>query len=115
MSESVVNHVGDAQAIAVIATISVVTVLLRIVPFLALDRLSSNGYLRYLGAKMPTGVMVLLVAYTLKDLDLTKYPYGLPSILALVLSAGLYWKSSNSLSSIGLGLGLYLVSVNWII
>lgn len=70
---------GDAQAIAVIATISVVTVLLRVVPFVALDRLSSNGYLRYLGAKMPTGVMILLVAYTLKNLDLTKYPYGCPA------------------------------------
>jgi branched-subunit amino acid transport protein AzlD len=55
------------------------------------------------------------VAYTLKDLDLTKYPYGLPDILALVLSAGLYWKTSNSLSSIGLGLALYLVAVNAIV
>ncbi len=103
---------GDAQAIAVITTISVVTVLLRVIPFLALDRLSSSGYLRYLGAKMPTGVVIMLVAYTLKDLNLTKYPYGVPSILALVLSAGLYWRTSNSLSSIGLGLGLYLTAVN---
>jgi branched-subunit amino acid transport protein AzlD len=106
---------SDSRAFAVIATISVVTVLLRTIPFLALDRLSTNGYLRYLGTKMPTGVMVLLVAYTLKDLDLTKYPYGLPDILALVLSAGLYWKTSNSLSSIGLGLALYLVAVNAIV
>jgi branched-subunit amino acid transport protein AzlD len=106
---------SDTQAFAVIATISVVTILLRTVPFLALDRLSSNGYLRHLGAKMPTGVMVLLVAYTLKNLDLTKYPYGLPSILALVLSAGLYWRTRNSLTSIGLGLVLYLVAVNYVV
>lgn len=106
---------GDTRALAVILTISVVTVLLRSIPFLALDRLSDNGYLRYLGAKMPTGVMVLLVLYTLKNLDLTRYPYGLPSILALLLSAGLYFKTSNSLSSIGLGLALYLVAVNCVV
>jgi branched chain amino acid efflux pump len=106
---------SDTRALAVILTISVVTVLLRCVPFLALDRLSSNGYLRYLGRKMPTGVMVLLVTYTLKNLDLTEYPYGWPSIGALLLSAGLYWKTSNSLSSIGLGLALYLVAVNCIV
>src|ERR1700712_1376460 len=106
---------SDMRAFAVIATISVVTVLLRTVPFLAIGRLSSNGYLRYLGARMPTGGMVLLVAYTLKNLDLTRYPYGVPSILALGLSAGLYWRTGNSLSSIGLGLALYLVAVNCII
>ena len=106
---------GDLRAFAVIATISAVTVLLRVVPFLALERLSENGYLRYLGARMPTGIMVLLVVYTMKDLDLTKYPYGLPNILALVLSAGLYWRTHNSLSSIGLGLALYLVAVNGIV
>ncbi|MBV9821008.1 MAG: AzlD domain-containing protein [Actinobacteria bacterium] len=106
---------SDTRALAVILTISVVTVLLRSVPFLALERLAGNSYLRYLGTKMPTGVMVLLVAYTLKNLDLTKYPYGLPSIGALLLSAGLYWRTSNSLSSIGLGLALYLLAVNCIV
>jgi branched-subunit amino acid transport protein AzlD len=59
--------------------------------------------------------MVPLVAYTLKNLDLTQYRYGLPSILAQVLSAGLYGRTGNSLSSIGLGLALYLAAVNYII
>jgi branched-subunit amino acid transport protein AzlD len=106
---------SDVRALTVIATISVVTVLLRLIPFLALERLADNGYLRYLGARMPTGVMVLLVAYTLKDLNFTEYPYGLPNLSALALSAGLYWRTRNSLASIGLGLALYLVVVNAIV
>ena len=104
----------DARAFAVIITISVVTVLLRLTPFVAIDRLSSNTYLRYLGQKMPTGVMVLLVAYTLKDLDLTVRPYGLPEGTALLISISLYWKTRNALLSIGLGLATYLVAVNWV-
>lgn len=83
---------SDARAFAVIATISVVTILPRTVPFLALDRLSSNGYLRYLGTKMPTGVMVLLVAYTLKILispnTLMVYPASWRWCCQLVFTGG---------------------------
>jgi branched-subunit amino acid transport protein AzlD len=107
--------VGDARAFMVIATISVVTVGLRVLPFVALDRLASNGYLRYLGERMPTGVMIVLVAYTLKDLDLTTYPYGLPQLVALALAAGLYWNTNNSLLAIGTGLAGYMLAVNVIV
>ncbi len=106
---------SNVRALSVILTISAVTVSLRLIPFLALEKLSSSNYLRFLGEKMPTGVMVLLVAYTLKDLTITEYPYGLPHLGALVLSVALYWKTNNSLLSIGLGLALYMVVVNTIV
>lgn len=106
---------SDARALTVIATISVVTIALRAIPFLAVDRLSASPYLRFLGEKMPVGVMILLVAYTLKDLEIDRAPYGLPDLGALALSVALYWWTRNSLLSIGLALAAYLVVVNCLI
>jgi branched-subunit amino acid transport protein AzlD len=106
---------SDPRALSVILAISVVTIFLRLIPFLALEKLSSSSYLQFLGEKMPTGVMVLLVAYTLKDQTVTKYPYGLPHLGALLVSVALYWKTRNSLLAIGLGLAMYMVAVNMIV
>lgn len=107
--------VDNARALAVVLTTSAVTVTLRLIPFFALDKLSSSSYLRFLGKKMPTGVMMLLVAYTLKDQNVTTYPYGLPIFGAILLSVVLYLKKSNALLSIGLGLTAYMVAVNVIL
>lgn len=107
--------ITDVYAFSVVIAISVVTVVLRVIPFLAIGKLSSSGYLKYLGEKMPTGVMILLVAYTIKDQDLTVYPYGLPMLGALCLAGGMYWKTDNSLLSIGGGLALYMTLVNVVI
>ncbi len=106
------NMTSDWRALAVIATISAVTIVLRIAPFALLRRGAGDGYLRYLRDAMPPGVMLLLVAYTLRDLDPTRYPYGLPELIALALSLGLYWRTGRALLSIGVGLGCHLLFVN---
>jgi branched-subunit amino acid transport protein AzlD len=106
---------NDWRAFSVIITISVVTIGLRYAPILLVKRLEKNGYLRYLGECMPPGVMILLVLYTLKDKDLTRYPYGLPDLTALALSMLIYWKSRNALLAIGVGLATYIFAVNFII
>lgn len=102
----------DWRALSVIVTISAVTIGLRYAPILLMKKLANNGYLRYLGERMPPGVMILLVLYTLKDQDLTRYPYGLPDLAALALSVVIYWKTRNSLLAIGAGLASYIFAVN---
>lgn len=102
----------DLHVLAVICVISVVTVALRAVPFFAIRMLSRSRYLAYLGERMPVGVMVLLVAYTFKDIDFTSYPYGLSPVIALLVSVVFHWLTSNALLSIGLGLASHLVMVN---
>lgn len=105
----------DHRAFAVIAVISAVTIALRATPFLAIEKLSANRYLRFLGEKMPTGVMILLVAYTLKDDDFTRAPYGLPTLVALLIAIVGYVATRNALLSIGIALTTYLVAVNVIL
>ncbi|MTE19479.1 branched-chain amino acid transporter [Streptomyces sp. TRM43335] len=107
--------VSDTHAFTVVAVISVVTIALRVAPFFVLGKLSQSGYMRYIGEKMPTGVMVLLVAYTIKDLDVSVYPYGLPTLVSLCVAAVMYWKTDNSLLSIGGGVALYMTLVNVVV
>jgi len=106
---------GDARAASVIFTIAAVTVGLRVLPFVALDMLTSSRYLRYLGVRMPTGVMIILVAYTLKDLDVTAYPYGLPELISLFTASVLYWIKNNALLAIAAGLAVFMLAVNVVV
>ncbi|MFC7978280.1 branched-chain amino acid transporter permease [Streptomyces cinereoruber] len=109
------STLSDAHAFAVVGVIALVTLALRAAPFLVLRRPAAHGYLRHLGEKMPTGVMVLLVAYTVKDVDVTAHPYGLPHLVPLAVAALLYAKTDNALLSIGGGVALHMLLVNGVV
>ncbi len=104
----------DLHVLSVILVVAVTTVVLRALPFVAVEALSSNRFLKYLGRQMPVGVMILLVAYTFKDVQITQPPYGLPQLFAMLVAVGLYWRLNNTLVSIGAGLTFYLYAVNWL-
>lgn len=106
---------NDLDVLAVIAVVALVTVVLRATPFFAMRLLSRNHYLSFLGERMPVGVMVLLVAYTFKDVDFTSYPYGLPPTVSVLVALLFHWLTANALLSIGLGLACHLLIVNVIV
>lgn len=105
----------DPRALTVIITIAVVTLLLRIAPFVAMSRFSESNYLTYISQRLPVGIMLLLVMYTIKDIDILSAPFGIPSVVCIALSGVMYWRTRNSLLSIGIGLGTYLLAVNWVL
>lgn len=105
----------NAQAIMVILTISAVTMLLRVAPFVAIETLRNSEFLRYLGRVMPVGVMALLVGYSLLNVDFTRSPWGLPEIGIMVASGALYWWTRNSLLSIGSGLVAYVLLASFVL
>ncbi|MFB7030377.1 MULTISPECIES: branched-chain amino acid transporter permease [unclassified Streptomyces] len=109
------STLSDAHAFAVVGVIALVTLALRAAPFLVLRKPAADGYLRHLGEKTPTGVMVLLVAYTLKDLDVTVRPFGLPTLVPLAVAAVTYARTDNALLSIGGGVALHMVLVNGLV
>ena len=107
--------ISDPRMFSIVLTISLVTISLRALPFFAMDRIARSGYLRYLGQQMPIGVMVLLVAYTIRNESFVKYPYGIPHVTAAALTIFLYLTVKNSLVAIMSGLVLYMVLVNVVI
>ena len=79
-----------------------VTWTLRALPFTALAPLRASAAVGYLSARMPLGVMVILLAYTLRNLTLADPVQVLPDILALAATVGLHlWRRNAVLSILG--------------
>ena len=93
-----------------IAVMSLVTILLRFLPFLVF-RENTPPYISYLGKVLPPAIIGMLVIYCLKDISLSMHPYGLPELIASACVIGLQiWKRS-ALVSILTGTVVYMLLV----
>lgn len=76
---------ADSQyVLAVLVVTSLVTFALRLLPFVALKNLSSHPVVCEVSKVMPLGVMVILVAYTVKDVSFTQVGQWLPAAGGIV-------------------------------
>lgn len=98
---------------ALVAVIALVTLALRVAPFLLFreDR-PTPPLLEKLGQALPFAIMGMLVVYCLKDVVFTAQPFGIPEILACAVVAGLHIWKRNTLLSIGGGTAVYMLMVN---
>ena len=87
---------------AAVAVSAAVTWALRALPFTVLAPLRASAAVGYLSARMPLGVMVILLGYTLRNLPLGDPGRALPDILALAATVGLHlWRRNAVLSILG--------------
>ena len=84
-----------------------VTFALRAAPFLVVERLRESRAVAWLGARMPVGIMVILVIYTLREPAGTTAPRGLVEAVALAVTVGLHLWRRNALLSIVGGTAVY--------
>lgn len=96
------------QVLGILLVVFAVTYLLRLAPFLALRRLGDSPLVAFLGRTMPLGVMLVLVVYTVRDVDLTAAPFGLPELAGVAVTAGLHLWRRNALLSIVAGTLTYV-------
>jgi len=88
--------------LAAVAVSAAVTWGLRALPFTVLAPLRASAAVGYLSARMPLGVMVILLAYTLRNLPVADPGRALPDILALAATVGLQlWRRNAVLSILG--------------
>ncbi|MEU7177286.1 MULTISPECIES: branched-chain amino acid transporter permease [Streptomyces] len=88
-------------AIAAVLVAAAVTWGLRALPFAALTPLRASRTVQYLSARMPAGVMVILVVYCLRDLPLS-HARALAPLTALAVTIGLHlWRRNALLSILG--------------
>ncbi|GAB3696225.1 branched-chain amino acid transporter permease [Saccharopolyspora tripterygii] len=85
-------HIAGAAAVS-----AAITWALRAMPFAALAPLRDSATVRFLGERMPVGVMVILAVYTLHDTQVAAYA---PTALALALTVGLHLWRRNAVLSI---------------
>ena len=95
---------------AMVAVMSVVTILLRALPFAAF-RKKTPAYVAYLGKVLPPAIIGMLVVYCLKDIRLTAQPFGIPELIAAACVIGIQAWRRNSLVSILAGTLAYMVLI----
>ena len=98
------------KSVVLIITMSVVTILLRTLPFLVF-RNHTPKYISYLGKVLPPAIIGMLVIYCLKDVTVFSYPYGIPELIAVACTAGVQAWKRNSLISVLSGTVLYMALV----
>ncbi|MEV7061861.1 AzlD domain-containing protein [Streptomyces collinus] len=96
----------EYAVVAVLVT-AAVTWALRALPFAALAPLRASATVRYLSTRMPAGVMVILVAYCLRDLPVTESRAVAP-VAALAVTVGLHLWRRNALLSILAGTAVHV-------
>lgn len=98
--------------ILLVVIASVVTILIRFIPFLIFGRNKNTPqYIIYLGNVLPMAIMGMLVVYCLKGVSLTSFSGFGPELIASLSVVILHiWKRNTLLSILG-GTVLYMILV----
>lgn len=95
-----------------IAVMSLVTILLRFLPFWIFgNHRQTPPLISYLGQVLPYAIMGMLVVYCLKGANLLAAPYALPELLSCAAVVLLHLWKRNTLLSIGAGTVCYMVLI----
>ena len=68
-------------------------------------------FVLFLGKALPAAVMGMLVVYTFKDTIVLSYPYGIPELIALLVTVGMHLWKRNMFMSIGAGTVVYMILI----
>lgn len=102
------------QTLITIGAVALGAVITRFLPFFLFpDHKPVPQYVVYLGKVLPAAVIGLLVVYCFKGVSLTRKPYGLPELLAVVSIVAFHKWKRNTLLSIGGGTLLYMFLVQY--
>ena len=94
----------------------IVTLFIRAIPFvLFVGKREVPATVIYLGKVLPPAIMVILVVYCVKGIDLFTGNHGIPELLSIAVVAGLHIWKRNTLLSIAAGTILHDISASSIL
>lgn len=99
----------------VIAITALVTWLTRSLPFLVFGKRQLPQIVQYLGKVLPSAIMVILVFYCIRNINLMQYPYGLAEIISCIAVILTQIWIKNMYLSIIVGTACYMVLIRTII
>lgn len=106
---------NNTQIWCAIAVMSVVTALLRFLPFWIFGGgRRTPKLIQRLGKSLPYAIMGMLVVYCLKDVSFTSVGGFLPSLIASLVVGALYVWKRNTLVSIICGTLCYMLLVQFV-
>jgi branched-subunit amino acid transport protein AzlD len=100
------------HSIVIIALMTVLTYGARLFPFLLFGRTGKPlPVVTYLGKVLPPAVMMLLLVYCVRTVDLTVFPHGIPEFSSIALAVILYRITKNNLVAMVAATVLYMVMI----
>ena len=101
--------VDAVTSLLIILVVAVTTFATRLVPFLIFPKGKEiPPVVQYLRKVLTPAVIGMLVVYCLKSTTVMESPYGIPELIAVVVTAVLHVWKRNNLLSIGTGTILYM-------
>ena len=75
------------QQIITIAMCTLGTMATRFLPFMIFnEKRTTPKYITYLGRVLPGAIFSMLIVYCLKNVNVTSYSYGLPELIAIIVT-----------------------------
>lgn len=91
----------DLYLISTIAVITLITVFTRAFPFLLFGKRPLPPVIKYLSDVLPAAIMIILVVYCLKGVNILSGTHGIPELISCLLIIGVHlWKKNMYLSII---------------
>lgn len=106
---------STSHSIAIIAVVALCTFAIRACPFLIFGgKKEVPAIITYLGRVLPPAIMVTLVIYCLRNVNILSGSHGIPEFVCVGLVALLHIWKRNILLSIGAGTVCYMMFVQYI-
>ena len=103
------------HSIAIVAVVAICTLLTRALPFMLLGRKRElPSTIKYLGKVLPPAIMIILVVYCLKGINVFEGSRGIPELLGVTSVVILHLWKRNTLLSIGVGTVIYMLLVQFV-
>lgn len=104
--------ISFGYSISAITVVALITWLTRGAPYLLFGgKKELPDTVSYLGTVLPASIMVILVAYCLRSIDLTVFPFGLAELLSASLVILVQFIKKNTILSILLGTVCYMILI----
>ena len=81
----------------------------RFFPFALFSKKNPPPIIKFIEKYIPSLMMGILLAYSLKDATFTKSPFAIPQLLSLFVTVALHLRFKNSLVSILGGTALFMI------
>lgn len=103
---------NNIEIFIMILVASIATVITRFLPFIIFNKKEKTSKTLLVFEKaMPLMIMVILVFYTIKDIEFFKVPFGVAEILAILFTIFLHLKFKSVLISIIASTIFYMILV----
>ena len=104
-----------AQQLITILMISLGTMSMRFLPFLIFPAgKPTPKYIQYLGKVLPGAVFGMLVIYCLKTVSVPSFPFGIPELIGIAVTAVLHLWKKQMILSMGAGTIVYMLLVQFV-